>query len=153
MGRPGHDRSRLAESAPSFPPGTKHTYHALTIGWLVCEIVRRVDGRSIGRFFADEFAGPFGLEVWIGLPGAELPRKAYIYDPPRPSPQAAPHAEESILAAARDPEKLIGRAFVGNGSASPLDDIEPVFNNPDFVAEVPAGNGIATARAMPAVGR
>ena len=72
--------ARLAESVPSFPPGTKHTYHALTIGWLVAEIIRRVDGRTLGRFFAEEIAGPLGLDAWIGLPEAELPRVAYIHD-------------------------------------------------------------------------
>ncbi len=141
---------RMAESAPSFPPGSEHTYHALTIGWLVGEIVRRVDGRSIGTFFAEEFAKPLGLDLWIGLPAHELPRMAYVHDirldhlfkPLRV-------AQESMLAAARDPEKLMGRAFVGNGSASPLDFLETVFNNPHFLgAEVPAGNGVATARAV-----
>ena len=142
--------ARMAESAPSFTPGSKHTYHALTIGWLVSELIRRVDGRTLGRFFADEIAGPLEVDAWIGLPADKRSRVAYIFGIRLGhlfKPLRA--AQESMLAAARDPQKLIGRAFVGNGTASPLDDIETVFNNPEFQAgEVPAGNGIATARAM-----
>jgi CubicO group peptidase (beta-lactamase class C family) len=58
----------LEEQAPLWEPGTAHGYHALTYGWLVGEVVRRVTGTSIGTFFAEEIAGPLGLEFWIGLP-------------------------------------------------------------------------------------
>ena len=71
---------RLAECKPSYEPGTKHTYHALTIGWLLAEIVRRVDGRTIGRFFAEEIAGPLGLEAWMGAPPDMLSHTAQVYD-------------------------------------------------------------------------
>src|SRR5205814_453693 len=58
----------LAASPPYWPPGTRLAYHALTFGWLCGELVRRVDGRSVGTFFAEEVAAPLGLDVWIGLP-------------------------------------------------------------------------------------
>ena len=58
----------LAAQRPVWEPGTAHGYHALTYGWLVGEVVRRVDGRSLGRFFADEVTAPLGLDFWIGLP-------------------------------------------------------------------------------------
>lgn len=58
----------LAAQKPYWEPGTAHGYHALTYGWLVGEVVRRVDGRSLGRFFADEVAAPLGLDFFIGLP-------------------------------------------------------------------------------------
>ena len=58
----------LQEQAPLWQPGTAHGYHALTYGWLAGELVRRVDGRRIGEFFADEVAAPLGLDFWIGLP-------------------------------------------------------------------------------------
>ena len=60
--------ARLAAQAPRWEPGTAHGYHALTYGWLVGEVVRRVSGRSVGRFLADEVTGPLGLETWLGLP-------------------------------------------------------------------------------------
>jgi CubicO group peptidase (beta-lactamase class C family) len=58
----------LAEQAPFWEPGKAHGYHALTYGWLVGEVVRRITGHSLGTFFAEEVAGPLGLEFWIGLP-------------------------------------------------------------------------------------
>ena len=58
----------LAEQAPFWEPGTAHGYHAVTYGWLVGEVVRRVTGRTIGTYFAEEIARPLGLEFWIGLP-------------------------------------------------------------------------------------
>src|SRR5262245_9465984 len=66
----------LAAMEPLWEPGTAHGYHAVTYGWLVGEVVRRISGRSLGRFFADEVAGPLGLEFWIGLPAEQQPRVA-----------------------------------------------------------------------------
>ncbi len=58
----------LAKEEPFWEPGTRNGYHALTYGWLVGEVVRRVSGKSLGTFFKDEVAGPLGLDFWIGLP-------------------------------------------------------------------------------------
>lgn len=60
----------LATQAPWWTPGSKSGYHAISQGNLVGEVVRRVDGRSVGRFFAEEIAGPVGADFHIGL-GAE----------------------------------------------------------------------------------
>ena len=49
-------------------PGTEHGYHAVTYGYLAGELVRRISGKSLGTFFADEVAEPLGLDFWIGLP-------------------------------------------------------------------------------------
>ena len=64
----------LAAQKPIWEPGTRHGYHALTYGWLAGELVRRVDGRRIGHYLAEEVAGPLGLDFWIGLPESEEPR-------------------------------------------------------------------------------
>ena len=74
----------LAAQLPRWEPGSMHGYHALTYGWLAGELVRRVDGRRIGRFFADEVAAPLGLDFWIGLPEAEECRVAVLRGAPRP---------------------------------------------------------------------
>lgn len=58
----------LAAQAPAWEPGTRSGYHALTHGYLIGEIVRRVTGRTLGRFFRDEVAGPLGADFHIGLP-------------------------------------------------------------------------------------
>lgn len=55
-------------------PRAGRVYHALTFGWLCGELIRRVDGRSVGRFFAEEVAGPLDLEIFIGLPERLEPR-------------------------------------------------------------------------------
>jgi CubicO group peptidase (beta-lactamase class C family) len=58
----------LEAQTPFWEPGSAHGYHALSYGNLVGEVVRRVTGRSLGTFFAEEVAGPLGLEFFIGLP-------------------------------------------------------------------------------------
>lgn len=66
--------ARLAAEPLSSDDRAFHCYHALTIGWLCGGVLRRIDGRSIGRFFAEEIAGPLGLDIHIGLPEALEPR-------------------------------------------------------------------------------
>ena len=62
----------VAAQAPAWEPGTDHGYHAQTYSWLTGELVRRVTGRGIGAWVADEIAGPAGADLWLGLPAAEV---------------------------------------------------------------------------------
>jgi CubicO group peptidase (beta-lactamase class C family) len=71
----------LASQAPLFPPGSGWGYHTLTIGTLADELVRRVDGRTIGRFFADEVAGPLDLDIFLGLPAEHDHRAVKMIGP------------------------------------------------------------------------
>ncbi|HKD20491.1 MAG TPA: serine hydrolase domain-containing protein, partial [Rhizomicrobium sp.] len=64
----------LEAQKPLWKPGTEHLYHAMTYGYLVGEVVRRITGKTLGRFFAEEVAGPLGLSAWIGLPEEMEPR-------------------------------------------------------------------------------
>jgi CubicO group peptidase (beta-lactamase class C family) len=57
----------LAEQEPWWQPGTKHGYHALTIGWLAGEVIRRITGKGLGTYFRTEIAEPLGLDAHIGL--------------------------------------------------------------------------------------
>lgn len=59
--------ARLAAQAPDWTPGDGSGYHAETQGWLLGELIRRVDGRTPGRFIGDEIAGPTGADVHVGL--------------------------------------------------------------------------------------
>ena len=77
FGDPNRLAALLAEQAPLVEPDTL-CYHPMTFGWLCGELVRRVDGRSIGQFFADEVAAPLGLDLWIGLPDAHEHRVARL---------------------------------------------------------------------------
>lgn len=91
--------ARLAGLAPQWEPGTAAGYHSLTQGYLVGEVVRRITGRSVGEFFADEVAGPLGADFHMGLTAEHDHRVALAVPPPSrdedylasaPSPTAAP---------------------------------------------------------------
>jgi CubicO group peptidase (beta-lactamase class C family) len=58
----------LAAQRPVWEPGTAHGYHGRTFGWLVGEVIRRVSGRSVGTFFAEEIAGPAGPDRVLLVP-------------------------------------------------------------------------------------
>ncbi|CAN5257193.1 serine hydrolase domain-containing protein [soil metagenome] len=76
---------RLCEQAPMWPPGTASGYHPITIGYLAGEVFRRADGRTMGTALREDFAVPFGLDLWIGLPEAEHDRVATMRKPGSPA--------------------------------------------------------------------
>ena len=71
--------------APIWPPGTASGYHPITFGYLAGEIFRRVDGPTMGAALREDLAGPFGLDLWIGLPDTEFARVAELQRPKRPA--------------------------------------------------------------------
>ena len=73
--------SLLAAQEPWWVPGTASGYHAITQGYLVGEVVRRITGQSLGTFFAQEVAGPLGADFHIGLPPSEDNRVARVIPP------------------------------------------------------------------------
>jgi CubicO group peptidase (beta-lactamase class C family) len=138
----------LAAQRPVWEPGTAHGYHALTYGWLVGEVVRRVDGRGLGQFFADEVAGPLGLDFWIGLPAdleprvSRLSQAAPVSMPEGLDLDSLPQELRDMAEAFLDPTSLSMRAL--NVTEPPIDWNAPATHR----AEVPAANGICTARAL-----
>ncbi|AVT33121.1 esterase [Plantactinospora sp. BC1] len=134
----------LAAQAPVWEPGTAHGYHGLTYGWLVGEVVRRVSGRSLGRYFADEIGKPLGLDFWIGLPAAETHRVSRLVEQPAPAPAPEEVTERmrEILAAYTDPASLTVRSVTVTDP--PLDLTDPAT----WTAEIPAVNGICTASSL-----
>jgi CubicO group peptidase (beta-lactamase class C family) len=91
--------ARLAGQPAQWEPGSAAGYHSLTQGFLVGEVVRRLTGRTVGRFFADEVAGPLGADFSIGLPAEEDPRVALAVPPPsRDDDYAAAAADSSAPA-------------------------------------------------------
>src|SRR4051794_30237589 len=74
--------ARLAAQAPQWEPGSAAGYHSLTQGFLVGEIVRRITGRSVGQFFAEDVAGPLGADFHVGLPAEHDHRVALTVAPP-----------------------------------------------------------------------
>jgi CubicO group peptidase (beta-lactamase class C family) len=73
--------ARLAAMAPMWPPGSASGYHPVTVGYIAGEIFRRVDGRTIGTAFREDIGGPFGLDLWIGLPAGVEDRLAELQRP------------------------------------------------------------------------
>jgi CubicO group peptidase (beta-lactamase class C family) len=69
----------LEKQKPLWAPGTAHGYHARTFGFLLDELVRRIDSRPLAEYWRSVFAEPLGLDIWIGLPAAENARVATIY--------------------------------------------------------------------------
>jgi CubicO group peptidase (beta-lactamase class C family) len=124
----------VAAQAPNWEPGTAHGYHMRTFGWLLGEIVRRVDGRSIGRFLADEIARPLGLDCWIGVPDDVLPRCARLI------PSDRPFAIAELLGA----DSLTARVWSGPSHLFAYDEM---WNRPEILrAEMPSSNGVMSAR-------
>ncbi len=72
----------LAAQEPFWEPGSATGYHAVTMGFLVGEVVRRVTGKSMGTVFREEIAGPLGADFHIGLPASEDDRVAELIPPP-----------------------------------------------------------------------
>jgi CubicO group peptidase (beta-lactamase class C family) len=127
----------LEVQRPLWEPGVAHGYHAVTYGYLVGEVVRRIDGRSLGTFFHDEIAQPYGLEFWIGLPEEYEPRVA---------PVIPMNTGVSLRDMVGD-EALIVRALTLNGAFE--GDLAATANQRDYhAAEIPASNGISNARSL-----
>jgi CubicO group peptidase (beta-lactamase class C family) len=81
-----HDKlvTLLAAQAPWWEPGTQSGYHAISQGYLLAEILRRIDGRTMGRFFAEEVAGPLGADFHIGTGPEHDHRIAHVIPPSAP---------------------------------------------------------------------
>ena len=133
----------VAAQAPVWEPGTDHGYHALTYGWMLDELVRRVTGIGAGEWIAREISGPLGAEFWLGLPQAEeaAGRAGRVGRVEAPEPTGALRARprRSVTEAYQDPDSLTRRAFA---AITPF----PDQNEPAYRASaLPATNGIATA--------
>ncbi|MBB6172931.1 CubicO group peptidase (beta-lactamase class C family) [Nocardiopsis mwathae] len=139
---------RLAGQAPEWAPGTAHGYHALTYGWLAGEIVRRLDGRTVGRYVAEEIAGPLGLDLWVGAPDGVLDRTARLTTGRTGRTDRAPAANRTGTDGGTAPPAASGarpadgppadgpRARLARDAADPLSMFSRAFANPD-VAAVP----------------
>ncbi|MFG2968565.1 serine hydrolase domain-containing protein [Streptomyces sp. NPDC048288] len=139
----------VAAQPPAWVPGSAHGYHGRTFGWLVGEVIRRVSGRTPGRFVAEEIAGPLGIDFFIGLPDGERGRVSrMVYQEPAVDLgaiplEAIPPEFRELVAAMRDPRSLYSRAFAVTEPAA-ID-----FNSPEVqAAELPSSNGIGTARGL-----
>src|ERR1700722_14476906 len=81
--------AKLARQRPMWEPGTATSYHAMTFGWLIGEVVRRATKKSIGRFVQEAIARPLDADLFIGLPDSQDSRVAEMIGPKRPANTAA----------------------------------------------------------------
>jgi CubicO group peptidase (beta-lactamase class C family) len=70
----GEDEAAIAHQEPFWEPGTRHGYHAFTLGTLVGGVIRRATGRTVGDLVADEIARPLAADLYLGAPSHVLPR-------------------------------------------------------------------------------
>jgi CubicO group peptidase (beta-lactamase class C family) len=140
---------KIAKQAPAWPPGTRHGYHAVTLGWYQSELIRHVDPqrRTLGRYFADEIAGPLDLDFYIGLPASvDRSRVALLHAFDRSEFMWHLNTFPPLFAAAMfNPFSLAARAFTLASDAKDSD----AFNRDELrILEIPASNGTATARSI-----
>ena len=133
--------SELARQEPWWEPGAKHGYHAITFGWLVGEVVRRISGKSLGTYFREEIAGPLGADAFIGFGPSLDPRVANIIPGPPPKP-GEPDVFAQLMS---DPASVSAKAI----SNPPTMMLPETTNSRAWRgAEIPGANGHATARAL-----
>lgn len=121
----------LAAQEPWWTPGTQSGYHAVTQGYLLGEIVRRITGTTIGTYFRDQVAKPLGADFYIGLPESEESRVSIVTPPPP--------VDASIF----DGFPLAIRTFT-----SPLLDATAPQHRWWRAAEIPAANGHGNAHSV-----
>lgn len=134
----------LARQRPSWPPGTRHGYHTMSLGLYMQELIRHVDPaqRTLGRFFQEEIAAPLGLEFYIGLP-QDIPDDRLAKVKTLSLGRALLGLRKTPLAMivkVLRPGSMIFRSFLISG----LD-----WNDRrSLEVELPAGNGVGMVRAM-----
>jgi CubicO group peptidase (beta-lactamase class C family) len=133
---------RLAAQRPYWRPGTAFGYHALVIGALIGEVVRRVTGRSIQDLFEQRIRAPYDLDFYLGLPESQEPRFLTTL-PMKPS------AEQQALldAAAAGRHSLTGIAFNMNHPQAP--ELQTLPNHRVVRAKGPTSvGGVGSARGL-----
>ncbi len=129
----------LAAQAPWWEPGTQHGYHAMTFGHLVGEVVRRIDGRTLGNYFRAELAEPLGLDFHIGVPEGALARCAEMLPPP-----VVPGEKAALAPFAAEGGASVTAAALNN----PRQRRGAVNTEAWRRAELPAANGHGDARSL-----
>jgi CubicO group peptidase (beta-lactamase class C family) len=134
----------LARQKPAWPPGTRHGYHAMTIGLYMQELIRRVDPahRTLGRVFQEEIAGPLRIEFYIGLPPGipdERLARLQLFSRSR-ALRALPSTPHELVVRVLWPWSLLRKSMV-------FADLD-MNDRRSLEVEIPAGNGVGTARAM-----
>ncbi|WEX00615.1 serine hydrolase [Pseudomonas nitroreducens] len=131
----------LAGETPWWTPGAEHGYAPITYGWLIGEVIRRVDGREPGAAIVERTAKPLGLDFHIGLDDAEFHRVAHIARGKGNLGDAA--AQRLLRTMMTDAAALSTRAFTNPPS------VLTSTNKPEWRRmSQPAANGHGNARSL-----
>ncbi|MFJ1972223.1 serine hydrolase domain-containing protein [Streptomyces sp. NPDC087903] len=139
--------ARLAAQVPRWEPGSAAGYHSLTQGFLVGEVLRRITGRSVGEFFADEVAGPLGADFHIGLAAEHDPRVALTVPPPSRTEDYSASAPGTPGSSAPAPTGADPGTSTGARTSAPIrvrDGNTPAWRR----AQIPAASGFGNARSV-----
>ena len=150
-----HDWERVIHGieaqSPAWEPGTDTGYHAVTFGFLVGEVVRRVSGKSLGTFLRDEVTTPLGIagEMFVGAPESVEPRIAKLKSRMVLTAEIMEQIRLTQAAVAAGEVPLMARAMAMRPNQAPDPNADNAFDTPAaHRAEIPAANGIMTARAL-----
>jgi CubicO group peptidase (beta-lactamase class C family) len=137
----------LSDMRPLWTPGRASFYHAVTYGFLVGELIRRLSGQSVGQFFAEEVTARLHIDMWIGLPAEQEVRYAPHFRAVGPAIEPNPWPN---LLAARGVDTSTRVAKVLLQSIVTTESFIDMANTDRRAraAELPAGNGIGNARAL-----
>ena len=134
----------LARQKPAWEPGTRHGYHTMAIGLYMQELIRRVDPahRTLGRFFHEQIAVPLELEFYIGLPPTIPDERLAVLET-----LSVPRA---LLALRNTPATLLRKILVPGSLVRRSMLLRKLDMNDrrSLEVELPAGNGVGTARAI-----
>jgi len=133
----------MEEVAPEYEPGSVIAYHPRNFGWVIGELVRRIDGRPFGQFLCEEVTGPLGMnDTYVGLPPSlegrvsrvhamdDCDRPGMVYPYNKPEVHQAVHPAGGGIATARD----LARFYAMLGSGGTLDGVQIL--QPETVREV-----------------
>lgn len=142
----------LADQRPVWEPGTAHAYHALTVGALLGEIVRKATGKTLGAVLREDLTLPIDLDLWIGLPEDVQDRVAVILPAdPAGAPSDLLDAVRAVLA---EDDRVWRTLSINDALPLPATGVtmENAYNDPRVrAAELPAGNAVGTARGLAAL--
>lgn len=150
----GQFTGMLAAQAPFAEPNSIQAYHALTFGWLVGELIRRVDGRTVGVYFKEEIANPLGLDFAIGLDDSDMARCAQMLM----LDELPSISQLNVLKYL--PDFLLSKSLTNIKAAvsrgfNPIAFDDRAMDNPNFAntnewrrAEIPAANGHGVASSL-----
>lgn len=126
----------INQMEPLWEPGTANGYHAVTFGWLVGELIHRLDGRGFQQFLEDEIVRPLDLDgMFVGVPPSQQHRVARLVT--------------DDIEAGPDVAELLGKDHLLFRSLSPPGNVEAWLNTPEGMAScIPSFTGVFTARSL-----